>query len=157
MIEFPVLGVQPLKKKTLQYSHHISLFLLLREMVTMSQSEISSLANGEAFSFCYAGIEQRLSKPRLDLISTRPFSLSAVIIISLSFSSQVPSLLSTPPHHVTVISSYYGYRALLRECDCRFVVLSLSCCISPSPPTFSLSSPFLSLSLPPMVAAELLI
>ncbi len=75
--------------------------------------------------------------------------------LSLSF-HRSPPFRSTPPHHVTVISSYYGYRAFLGECDCRFGVLSFVSSVSQSPLPFShsissllsLSSPSLSIFLP---------
>lgn len=103
-----------------------------------------------------ADMKQNWGNTELDSICSR-LTPSRDYHLSSSFRRSPPSC-STPPHHVTVISCYYGYWAFLGECDCRFAVLSFVFSVShPSLPlSHSISSP-LFLYLPPMAAVKLLI
>lgn len=64
---------------------------------------------------------QVLSLPFLMIIS---LLLSFALSLTLTQLASLPRLLATPPHHVTVSSSSYGYRDFPGKCDCGFDALS---------------------------------
>lgn len=97
--------------------------LLLSSCHTL-QSEVTSNKKSFTYLFKQNGIKATQSLVFGFFLMIISFLLPFALSLTLTQLTSLPRSLTTPPHHVTVRSSSYGYRVFPGKCDCGFDALS---------------------------------